>query len=126
MFNNKRHVCCAGIGIGLSYAPCIVVLGYFFKRRRAFANGLAVAGSGIGSFLVPPLYRILIDSYSLKWCLVIFGALALHVTVAGALMRPKSFYDKPRVSKIQTLDVIELATILTLQPTETALIETLK
>ena len=40
------------------YLPSIVIVGYYFDKKRAFATGLAVCGSGIGTFLFAPLSKI--------------------------------------------------------------------
>ena len=36
------------------YLPSIVIVGYYFDKKRAFATGIAVCGSGIGTFLFAP------------------------------------------------------------------------
>lgn len=92
--------------MGLSFAPSIVILSQYFEKRRAFANGLAVSGAGVGNFAIPPLYRYLIDNFGLKGSLMIYGGITLHVCVCGALMRPtenptpqettQDQYDAPR------------------------------
>ena len=35
-----------GIGFGFVFLPAIVTVGYYFEKRRAFATGIAVCGSG--------------------------------------------------------------------------------
>ena len=45
----------SGISFGLMYLPSIVIVGYYFDKKRAFATGIAVCGSGIGTFLFAPL-----------------------------------------------------------------------
>ncbi|KAK2174645.1 hypothetical protein NP493_784g01003 [Ridgeia piscesae] len=40
---------CIGVGVGLMYAPSIVVVNQHFEKRRGLANGVSLAGSGIGS-----------------------------------------------------------------------------
>ena len=80
------------------------MVGQYFSKRRAFANGLAVAGSGVGNFLMPPFIMWLIDSYgSLSGALLILGGLMLNICVAGALLRPLSAYSSPaRLKEIQS------------------------
>ena len=43
------------MGTGLAYSPGIVIVGTYFTRKRAMANGIAYAGSGLGSIIIPPL-----------------------------------------------------------------------
>ena len=50
-------VFCVGVGLSLSYGPSIVVVGQYFLVKRATANGVSFAGSGLGSFVLPSLIR---------------------------------------------------------------------
>jgi MFS family permease len=77
-----------GVGSALAYSPSIVTVGQYFERRRALANGLSVAGSGLGNFAVPPLIRVAVDYYGFSGSLLILSGLMLHVCLAGALLRP--------------------------------------
>jgi MFS family permease len=95
-----------GSGMGLSFAPSIIVLSQYFEKRRALANGLAVAGSGVGNFVIPSLYRYLIDQYGLRGCLIIYGGITLNICVCGALFRP---VDDAPPSKDLPLDEVEVS-----------------
>uniref|UniRef100_A0A1I8FHC8 MFS domain-containing protein n=1 Tax=Macrostomum lignano TaxID=282301 RepID=A0A1I8FHC8_9PLAT len=46
-----------GISFGLVYLPAVVTVGFWFESRRAFATGIAVCGSGIGT----AIFSVLID-----------------------------------------------------------------
>lgn len=39
-----------GSGMALSFVPAVIVIGQYFTLRRSLATGLAVSGSGIGTF----------------------------------------------------------------------------
>lgn len=41
----------SGFGLSLCYVAAVVIVAYYFDKRRSFATGLAVCGSGIGKFL---------------------------------------------------------------------------
>jgi len=58
----------AGIGLGHVYLPSIIIVSYYFQKRRAFATGVAVCGSGAGCFVL--------------------AALTLNCCVFSALLRP--------------------------------------
>ncbi|KAK3787460.1 hypothetical protein RRG08_025726 [Elysia crispata] len=83
-----------GIGFALCYIPSIVFVGSYFKKHRSLANGLAVAGSGVGSFALPNLMRVMLKEYGLPGCCMLLGALMLHVCVFGLLFRPHTAYRK--------------------------------
>lgn len=73
----------------MAYSPSVVIVGQYFNKYRALANGLSASGSGLGNFAVPPLIRHLVDHYgSVANALLILGALTLHVCFAGIVLRP--------------------------------------
>src|SRR4030042_7882 len=44
-----------GIGISSVVVPLNVTLSRWFIKRRAMVTGIVLAGTGIGSFIIPPL-----------------------------------------------------------------------
>lgn len=77
-----------GIGFGLIYLPSIVIIGYWFEKKRAFATGVAVCGTGLGTFLFPPIIEYLLQRYNWQGSTLIISALILNCAVCGALFRP--------------------------------------
>lgn len=75
------------------------MVGNYFKKRRSFANGLALAGSSIGTFALPPLIQYLINTYTVKGALLLLGGIYFHVTFFGALLRPLSSYRTQKIAK---------------------------
>jgi MFS family permease len=61
----------SGIGFGLVYVPAVIAVGFYFEKWRALATGIAVCGSGIGTFLMAPLCTALIDSFGWRGALLI-------------------------------------------------------
>ena len=81
-----------GLGVGLGMAcflvPMTACIGGWFVRRRAAAQGLSAAGSGVGSLVLVPLARWLIDNHGWRrayqvLAVICVGALALAATVAS-------------------------------------------
>ncbi|CAG2102360.1 unnamed protein product [Medioppia subpectinata] len=77
----------AGLGLALCYVTSIVSVAYYFERRRSLATGLAVCGSGFGTFLFAPLTIFLLKEYDWRGTLLILGAIFLNIANFGALMR---------------------------------------
>ncbi|KAJ3607660.1 hypothetical protein NHX12_024711 [Muraenolepis orangiensis] len=77
-----------GVGFALCYTPTIATVGCYFRRRRALAYGVAMSGSGIGTFLLAPAVQLLIDRYSWRGALLILSAFVANLCVCGALLRP--------------------------------------
>ena len=76
------------------YLPAIVMVGYYFERRRALATGIAVCGSGIGAFVFAPLCEVLIATCSWKGATLIISGICLNGVVCGLLFIPVD--DRPR------------------------------
>jgi MFS family permease len=72
-----------GLGIGCSYVPAVAAVQRWFLRRRGFASGLAVSGIGVGTLVMPPLAKVLIDASDWRETYLILGIVAI---VAGAGM----------------------------------------
>lgn len=77
----------SGFGLSLCYVASVVIVAYYFDKRRSFATGLAVCGSGIGTFIFAPLTQALLDEYGWRGTTLILGGLFLNLMVCGALMR---------------------------------------
>ena len=82
-----------------TYVPSIIAVTYYFDKRRSLATGLAVTGSGLGAFAFPPIIAAVIEEYSWKGTLLIFGGICLNMSGSGALYRPLPRYT---VDKIQS------------------------
>lgn len=62
-----------GVGFGLIYVPAVIATGFYFEKRRALATGIAVCGSGIGTFIFAPLNNYLTATVSWRWTLVVYA-----------------------------------------------------
>lgn len=88
-----------GLGLGLMYLPAIVSVAMYFERRRAFATGIAVCGSGFGTFVLAPVIEALVNFYGWRGALIITAGMLLQCAVFGALMRPPEYNVEVVVSK---------------------------
>uniref|UniRef100_A0A8C7XQ20 Solute carrier family 16 member 12b n=1 Tax=Oryzias sinensis TaxID=183150 RepID=A0A8C7XQ20_9TELE len=77
-----------GLGFALCYTPAIALVGCYFQQRKALAYGIAMSGSGIGTFVLAPVLQLLIELYSWRGALLIMSAVVANLCVCGALMRP--------------------------------------
>lgn len=85
-----------GFGFGLIYLPAIVSVTCYFEKYRSLATGIAVCGSGLGTFIFSPLTEYLITEYGWRGTLLLISSLVLQCTTFGALFRPvEEYYDKP-------------------------------
>ncbi len=77
----------AGLGLSLCYVAAIAVVAFYFDKRLSLATGLAVCGSGIGTFIFAPVTQYLIKEYGWRGAMLILSGLFLNISVCGALMR---------------------------------------
>lgn len=87
-----------GFGFGMIYLPAVVAVGYYFETKRSLATGIAVCGSGVGTFAFAPLANYLLTQFDWKNSNLILAGLVLNCAVFGALMRPLT-YPKPKKRK---------------------------
>ncbi|MCC6435787.1 MAG: MFS transporter [Acidimicrobiales bacterium] len=83
-----------GLGVGLGMAcflvPITACIGGWFVRRRAVAQGLSAAGSGVGTLAMVPLARWLIDGYGWRRAYEV-----LAVICVAALLLAAAVADRP-------------------------------
>ncbi|CAN7982454.1 unnamed protein product [Ixodes hexagonus] len=94
----------SGIGFGLIFLPAAVTISFYFERKRAFATGIAVCGSGIGGFLMAPCCQVLVNTFGWRGSFLILAGLTLNCCVVGALFRPIEEPDpKPEPAPMKPL-----------------------
>lgn len=76
-----------GLGLAVCYVAAIVIVAFYFEKKRSLATGIAVAGSGIGTFLFAPLIQYLMDNWGWRLSFVLLAGVLLNMVVCGALMR---------------------------------------
>ncbi|XP_051530332.1 monocarboxylate transporter 6-like isoform X2 [Myxocyprinus asiaticus] len=87
-----------GLGFCLSFQPAVTILGYYFVRRRPFANAMSSTGTALGLSTLPFLGDYLHSELGWRGSFLVLGAVLLNCCVCGAVMRPLK-PRKPRSSK---------------------------
>ncbi|KYB27338.1 monocarboxylate transporter 12 [Tribolium castaneum] len=77
-----------GFGFGLIYLPAIVSVTTYFEKKRSLATGIAVCGSGFGTFIFAPIITRLLVEYGWRGAMLIIAGIVLECIVFGALFRP--------------------------------------
>jgi MFS family permease len=81
-----------GVGIGAScaYVPTLALVGGWFTRHRTTALGLAAAGTGCGTLLMPPVAALLIEAHGWRTAYALFaaGSLVLLLVCATLARQP--------------------------------------
>ncbi|PAA72586.1 hypothetical protein BOX15_Mlig016358g1 [Macrostomum lignano] len=87
--------CLVGLGMSLIYLPTIVTVGIYFTTLRSTAIGIAVCGSGFGTFIFSPIISLLIETYTWRGAMLILSAILLHCAVFGSMFRPLPLLELP-------------------------------
>ncbi|CAG7827515.1 unnamed protein product [Allacma fusca] len=77
-----------GIGFNLLYVPSVIAVGFYFEKYRALATGIAICGSGVGTFIFAPLTYYLVSNYGWRVTITVHAALVLSCSICGAMYRP--------------------------------------
>ncbi|CAF4476451.1 unnamed protein product [Rotaria magnacalcarata] len=64
------------------------MVSFYFDKKRAIANGLVTAGTGLGALSFGPLANYLMELYGWKTGINIFAVIMLTCIGFGAIMRP--------------------------------------
>ncbi|KAH8405181.1 hypothetical protein KR222_007488, partial [Zaprionus bogoriensis] len=77
-----------GIGAGLSFPPTVYIVTSYFVKLRGLANGLCISGSALGSIILPPVLRWLLETYGYHGACLIMGGITLNVLVGALFYEP--------------------------------------
>jgi MFS transporter, MCT family, solute carrier family 16 (monocarboxylic acid transporters), member 12 len=93
------------------YVPAIVIVGLYFEKKRSLAMGIAVCGSGVGTFVLSPLNHFLYENYGRRGAFLIKAAFILNGCVCGALMRPVAIEQAEITKRKKSSIMLELEDI---------------
>jgi len=84
----------------------VLAVSFYFEKRRSFAIGTALCGSGIGMFTFAPLTNALLSEYSWKGTVLIEAGILLNCIVCGTVFRPLNVPNKTLVVEETPTNVI--------------------
>ena len=88
-----------GISTGCTYIASLIIIAEWFDKKRGIATGITMAGSGVGSFVFPPLVGMLISKYDWRFAMSICACIILQCAVLGALLRPLNPISSSKIAK---------------------------
>jgi MFS family permease len=77
-----------GVSTGCTYIASLIIIAEYFDKKRGVATGITMAGSGVGSFVFPPLISAIISSSDWKFTFAICACIILQTCVCGAFLTP--------------------------------------
>ncbi|XP_057375695.1 monocarboxylate transporter 13-like [Daphnia carinata] len=99
-----------GVADGLVFTPIVVGVGFYFDKRRALATGIALCGSGAGTFVFAPVIYLLLETYTISGALLILSGIYLNCAVLGSLLVPLKPQRRRRLQEAVKLLVDEVVT----------------
>ena len=87
----------------MAYLPAIVAVSFYFEKRRSLATGIAVCGSGIGTFIFAPLTNALLHEYSWKGTVLIEAGILLNCILCGMVFRPLNIPQNPEPPEVEAV-----------------------
>ena len=82
------HGVIVGFGTSISYLPALVMVAYYFDKKRSFATGIATSGSNLGALGLAPLQQLVVDSFGWRNCYRFLSGLSLVIAICGILFKP--------------------------------------
>jgi len=114
-----------GLGLGFMYVPSVVAVGYWFEKRRALVSGIAVCGTGVGTFLFAPLVTYLEETVGWQTTIKILGGICLSCVLFGAVMKPVTA-SKKKGLELDAIDIEEVKDEKEIENEEVAFINGVK
>ncbi|KAG0036406.1 hypothetical protein BGZ82_004276 [Podila clonocystis] len=103
-----------GFGASLAFFPSLSLPSQWFKRRRGFATGIAVAGGGFGGLCISPATTALFDAIGYRWTVRTIAFIHLAVLIPASLLfkgRVESGVQKAKRLKRERADREALAQV---------------
>ncbi|KAI8352062.1 major facilitator superfamily domain-containing protein [Blakeslea trispora] len=98
-----------GIGTALLFIVSMSISPPWFNKRRAFAVGIMVSGSGIGGLLMPFIITYLNETLGIAWCYRILGIISfVFSSIPTLLLREKKKKEEEDV-KVEPKPSIDLS-----------------
>lgn len=92
-----------GVGFSFAYAPSLVILGHYFKRRMGLVNGLVTFGSAVFTIVYSLVLPELLEEVGLKYSLLCLSGMVF-------LLMPYALTWKPLVVHENNLGALMLST----------------
>jgi len=75
----------AGVGRAAARAPLLSAVFQYFNKRKGLAVGITLSGTGVGTFLFPPLARYVMSVADWRAAFLVIGTLSTVMIVTAAL-----------------------------------------
>lgn len=85
----------------------MAMVGVYFVKKLGFANSISQGGVSIGGLVLAPLLTYLFEEYGYTGTYIFMAGFHLNVAIAGALLRPLSFYDRSKKKSVEKKPLLQ-------------------
>jgi MFS family permease len=97
-----------GFAICLVFTPIIVNISFYFDKKRALATGIAICGSGAGTFVFAPVVNWLLKTYALRGTfLILVSVRSYHVICTFLIANFVFLYPKMLMGNIYFISTLK-------------------
>ncbi|KAF9952782.1 hypothetical protein BGZ72_005910, partial [Mortierella alpina] len=112
-----------GLGASLAFFPSLSLPSQWFKRRRGFATGIAVAGGGFGGLVISPATTAMFDKIGYQWTVRVIALVHLAIVIPASVLfkaRVETGRSRSKRLKREQLDREQSVTVEPKQNTDVA------
>ena len=84
-----------GWSCGMVLLSSLILVSFYFEKRRSLANAIAMCGGPIGAAVLSPFGSILLRSFGWQITFRIFGGINFCTSVAALLLKPLELMPIP-------------------------------
>ncbi|XP_042146125.1 monocarboxylate transporter 5-like [Ixodes scapularis] len=104
-----------GAGAGTVSTMLQVFLSMYFDKYRGTAHGIMFAGATMSSFVFPMLLYFLRETFDFQYCLLIFGAILLHLVPISLLFKKPPWVQEGKNRESKLIPESSCATTITIE-----------
>ena len=102
-----------GMGSSMCYVSSVLVLSGYFSKNLVVANGIGLAGAGVGTITLAPALSLLLDNFYWRDALRILSATSLLILISGLIFylvpAPLEFSDAEKYDTEEETKRIDLS-----------------
>ena len=83
----------SGVGHAFYFIPPILIVQYYFDKKRPLAAGLSLAGHSSGTFIMMPLLSLLVRTYGWRGAMLIHTGIIMQMFIFALLYRKPNLPD---------------------------------
>ncbi|XP_070536134.1 monocarboxylate transporter 12-like [Ptychodera flava] len=87
--------------LGVAFAPTVSLIGEYFEKKYALANGMAFLCTGIGGFVLTLIFQAAIDHYGWRGAYIILAGINSQICVCSALFRPPTHRQRREEKEVE-------------------------